>query len=123
MTQTREALVELMARGICAGQGMYWEDQFGIYSSNGDPSAHDPATWLRLEAFKHDAAAALAALEAAGVRLVTADMLNAAFDAFDAADGHFRIDGDAGPWLTCDGHNAAFNAALAASPYAKDKPE
>ena len=59
---TREELIEVMARAICAGQGMYWEDQFGIYSSNGDPSAH--------EAFKHDAAAAIAALEAAGVRLV-----------------------------------------------------
>ena len=64
---TREELIEVMARGICAGQGMYWEDEFGIYSSNGDPSAHDPATWLRLEAFKHDAAAALAAIETAGV--------------------------------------------------------
>ena len=59
---TRDELIEVMARAICAGQGMYWEDQFGIYSSNGDPSVH--------EAFKHDAAAALTALEAAGVRLV-----------------------------------------------------
>ena len=62
MEMTRDELIEVMARAICAGQGMYWEDQFGIYSSNGDPSVH--------EAFKHDAAAALTALEAAGVRLV-----------------------------------------------------
>ena len=50
---TREELIEVMARGICAGQGMYWEDH---------PLEH--------EAFKHDATAALAAIEAAGVRLV-----------------------------------------------------
>jgi hypothetical protein len=59
---TREELIEVMAQGICAGQGRHWEDQFGIYSSNGDPLAH--------EAFKHTASRALAALEAAGVRLV-----------------------------------------------------
>lgn len=59
---TREELIEVMARAICAGQGLDWKDQFSIWSSNGDPLAH--------EAFKHDAAAALAAIEAAGVRLV-----------------------------------------------------
>ena len=97
----REKLVEVMRAGAVA-------------AGKGEPSWADCVTDDEWEA-------ALAALEAAGVRLVpveaTADMLNAAFD---AADGHFRIDGDAGPWLTCDGHNAAFNAALAASPYAKD---
>lgn len=50
---TREELIEVMAQGICAGQGMYWEDH---------PLEH--------EAFKHDAAAALSAIEAAGVRLI-----------------------------------------------------
>ena len=62
MEMTRDELIEVMARAICAGQGMYWEDQFGIYSSNGDPSVH--------EAFKHDAAAAPPDVEAAGVGLV-----------------------------------------------------
>ena len=62
---TREELIEVMARAICAGQGLDWKDQFSIWSSNGDPLAH--------EAFKHDATAALTALEAAGVRLVPVD--------------------------------------------------
>jgi hypothetical protein len=43
-----------MARAICAAQGLDWKDQFGIYSSNGDPLAH--------EAYMHDADAALSAL-------------------------------------------------------------
>jgi len=118
---TREELIKVMARAIEPNmpvQVKYWQEgkiQHATMVFPGDPEYVSPVP---------AALAALAALEAAGVRLVpveaTADMLNAAFD---AADGHFRIDGDAGPWLTCDGHNAAFNAALAASPYAKDKPE
>ena len=47
-------LVEKMARAICAAQGLDWKDQFSIYSSNGDPLAH--------EAYMHDADAALSAL-------------------------------------------------------------
>jgi hypothetical protein len=43
-----------MARAICAAQGLDWKDQFSIYSSNGDPLAH--------EAYMHDADAALSAL-------------------------------------------------------------
>ena len=58
---TREELIEVMARAICAGQGLYWEDQFSIRSSNGDPLAH--------EAFQHDAAALLA-IEASGAVVV-----------------------------------------------------
>jgi hypothetical protein len=69
---TREELIEVMARAICAGQGLYWEDQFSIRSSNGDPLAH--------EAFQHDAAAALAAIEAAGVRLVPVEVEKVAID-------------------------------------------
>ena len=54
--KTREELVEAMARAICAAQGLDWKDQFGIYSSNGDPLAH--------EAYMHDADAALSAFRA-----------------------------------------------------------
>jgi hypothetical protein len=47
-------LIEAMARAMCAAQGLDWKDQFSIYSSNGDPLAH--------EAYMHDADAALSAL-------------------------------------------------------------
>ena len=51
-----DELVEAMARAICAAQGLDWKDQFSIYSSNGDPLAH--------EAYMHDADAALSAFRA-----------------------------------------------------------
>jgi len=51
---TKAELVEAMARAMCAAQGLDWKDQFSIYSSNGDPLAH--------EAYMHDADAALSAL-------------------------------------------------------------
>lgn len=109
---TREELVEVMARAICAGQGLDWKDQFGIYSSNGDPLVH--------EAFKHDAASALAAIEAAGVRLVPVEtsrhmrvthMLAAA-----------RMTGCDDIELTEDEHRAMYAAFVAASPYALKEP-
>ena len=52
--KTKAELVEAMARAICAAQGLDWANQFSIYSSNGDPLAH--------EAYMHDADAALSAL-------------------------------------------------------------
>jgi hypothetical protein len=55
MTGTRidEKALEIAARAICAAQGLRWEDQFSVYSSNGDPAAHS--------AFVHDAEAAITA--------------------------------------------------------------
>lgn len=99
----REKLVEVMARAICAGQGLDWKDQFSIWSSNGDPSAH--------EAFKHDATAALTFIEAAGVRLVPSEPSRHMLLAAHMVE---RDDIE----LTEDEHRAMYAAFVAASPYA-----
>jgi hypothetical protein len=101
MTQTREALVELMARAICK-----------VNEVSDDVFTEQPLhnRWIE------DAAAALLALEAAGVRQVpseaTADQREAGMPWIEADSAVYASDGAA----------KAYRAMIAASPYAKDTP-
>ena len=79
-----DELVEAMARAICAAQGLDWKDQFSIYSSNGDPLAH--------EAYMHDADAALSVLRQwladQGLAIVPKKATGAMFSAALQRDDH-----------------------------------
>lgn len=101
----REKLVELMARAMCS-------------ALTGNESAYDNPRNYERESFQMEATAALAALEASGVRLVperiTPQMawcLESNFAApLPASEIH------AANW------QEAYCAAISASPYAKDTP-
>lgn len=100
--QTREALVEVMARAMCS-------------ALTGNESAYDNPRNYERESFQMEAEAALLALEAAGVRLVpveaTEEMLEHGRD-----EGVIRL---AERWKAAE----LYRVLLSASPYnAKDAP-
>jgi hypothetical protein len=109
MTQTREALVELMARAICK-----------VNEVSDDVFTEQPLhnRWIE------DAAAALLALEAAGVRLVPVEATLAMVDALGVAAQKVTCspDGDDAWKATAFNGLSMYRAMLSASPYAKDAP-
>lgn len=106
--QTREALVELMARAMLA-------DELAVRPT----LTFDPAWKQESDIWLSNATAALAALEAAGVNLMpstlTKDMCYACMTSDQSATGADRVDYHAVL-------HRRYTAQLAASPYAKDAP-